>query len=259
MYPTACWRIPLRGIHMKFGKKEITRMADLTNKYFGDEVSVYFLQGAMYSCLSAATDELNPIEIFLNPKGHIPLITTELDLEEMMEFSVLLMDDVYQKCLELLDKHDDIIPMVSLDKFRGKYLPYTQLNEEEQNNLLDWYVGYFFIYQLYWKHELIQKHIASSNLEVEGKHIIDFFCDAVNTQHLVAYALNKRLNRSYKTPVLRDLLQYIDQFPAKFDAEYKSYILEDLAPMANSLLFSICVIAMDAFEPESPENGDLFA
>lgn len=244
---------------MKFGKKEITRMAELTNKYFGDEISVYFLQGAMYSCLSAATDELNPIEVFLNPEGHIPLINTELNLEEMMEFSLLLMDGMYHKCLELLDKHNNIIPMVSLDKFRGKYLPYDQLNEEEQNNLLDWYMGYFFIYQLYWKHELIKKHIANSDLEIEGQHISDFFCDALHTQHLVAYALNQRIPRNYKTPILRDLLQYIDQFPAKFDAEYKEYILEEVTPIANSLLFSICVIAMEAFNPEPlEEDGDLF-
>ncbi len=243
---------------MKFGKKEITQLSDLTNKYFGDEISVYFLQGALYSCLSAASDELNPIEVFLNPEGHIPLINTELDLEEMMEFSLLLMDGMYQKCLESLDKHNNIIPMVSLDKFRGKYLPYTQLNEEEQNNLLDWYMGYFFIYHLYWQHKLIQDYIANSDLEVDGQHISDFFCDALHAQHLLAYDLNQRFQRNYKTPILRDLLKYIDQFPNKFDAEYKSHILEDVAPIANSLLFSICVIAMDAFTPEENEEGDLF-
>lgn len=238
---------------MKFAKTEINELSGLVQKCYGTELNVFLLQGMLYSCLSSAT-EVNPIQLFLDPATKFKPQNTFRDEAEFMRMGLLLTEGMYGTCMSVVQKYDNIIPMISLDEFRGKYFEFDQLNYEQQRNLLDWYVGYFWVYHVYWDHQRIQNYLKHSDLMIEGQDVLDFYVDSLHAQHLLAQQLVKKFQPNYSNNEFNLVAKYLLDFPQKFDADYTEYLLDGPVKIANSLLMAMFVNNMMAFE--SAEQAD---
>lgn len=232
---------------MKFAKAEINELGGLVQKCYGTELNVFFLQGMLYSCLSSAA-EVNPIQLFFDPATKFKPQESFRDEAEFMRMGLLLAEGMYGTCLAAVQKYDNIILMVGMGKFRGKYFEFDQLNDEQQRNLLDWYVGYFWVYHVFWDHQRIQNHLKHSELMIDGQTVLDFYVDSLHAQHLLAQQLVKKFQPNYSNNEFNLVAQYLLDFPQKFDADYTEYLLDGPVKIANSLLMAMFVNNMMAFE-----------
>jgi hypothetical protein len=240
---------------MKFAKAEINELSVLVQKCYGTELNVFLLQGMLYSCLSAAT-EVNPTTLFFDPTNKFKPQESFRDEAEFMRMGSLMIEGMYRKCYEMVQKYDNLIPMVSIDKFRGKYFEFDQLNDEQQRNLLDWYVGYFWVYHVHWDHQRIQNHLKHSDLMIEEQTVLDFYVDSLHAQHLLAQQLVKKFQPNYSNTEFNLVAKYLLDFPQKFDADYTEYLLDGPVKIANSLLMAMFVNNMMAFD--SAKHVDSF-
>jgi hypothetical protein len=79
--------------------------------------------------------------------------------------------------------------LAALNKLRGKYFAVAEISEDEQRNLLSWFLGYFYGHVTIWNHKLIHEFLTNNDLAIEEQNMCEFYTEAFLVQVYVAYDL----------------------------------------------------------------------
>lgn len=227
-----------------FKTSQIIELNELIKEYYGEEFNIFFMQGLFVSHMSSAS----AIDIYDSMHGDNPILEISASVKIKSNFADLLYGGLYNETARHCDKYNNIIPIINLEKLRGKYFSYHELRHDEQRNLLDWYVGYFFGYEQFWDHEVIAYFLENSGIIVEREPIHETFAEAIQAQDIVAYQLIKNIRPKYKNIHFQRIIKEIQHI-------VKDYTPEDIASTTHraksiscSLLSTVLVLAQSALE-----------
>ena len=227
-----------------FDQSQIIELNNLIKEHYGDEFNIFFMQGLFISHLSSATS--NTIHEFMEGDG--PILQGLCDLAIKSNLTYLLYDGLYNETARNCSKYNNIIPIVNLDNFRGKYFSYHELSLDEQRNLLDWYMGYFFGYDKFWEHEIIAYFLENSGICVGTVSVYETFAEAIQAQDMVAYELIKTVKPKYKDLRLQRIVKEIQQIVKDYTPEDIASTMHLAKSIACSLLSTVLVLAQSAQE-----------
>ena len=69
---------------------------------------------------------------------------------DQAELTLLLLDGLYPQTFNNLQIQEAIYPLKSITEFYTQDFNYTLLSNDEQRNVLDWYLGYFTGVRVFW-------------------------------------------------------------------------------------------------------------
>lgn len=153
--------------------KNLQSLDKLVNKYFIKGFDIYFMHGVIASAMCSGKDTDIP-KIFFGRNAIVPMktkLTTEPDTRNFFR----LFQDLYDYIDACLENGERFVPLVSITEVYPNLANVEDLSEEEQKNLLSWYLGYFFAFQYTWDLSNIisytHNELNSSNLVLEALHI----------------------------------------------------------------------------------------
>ncbi len=189
----------------KFTKPEIIKLNQLIKEYHGKDYNIFLMQGLFISFLSSGKSTTDVMQVVRDANTLINSDDEEID----QEFARLLFDGLYKQTLKNNETFENIVPMVNLESVRCEYINYLDLTEQEQRNLLDWYIGYFMGFERFWDHKQIKSFIENPDLDFEDIPMYDFFLNALGAQQLIAYNLIQKFKPKYRDDFLKEVIKNI--------------------------------------------------
>lgn len=233
-----------------FGKKQIIELNSYIQKYYGDEVNIHMFQGIFVGYMSSANDSVKPMDLISGANAVLEIVYTRyIDKEFILE----LYRGLYH-CTDVNNaKYNNIVPMITLDKLRGKYFTYNKLNVSEKKNLLDWYVGYFMSLGCFLRNNVIDEFLSIQQVDGEdikfGENTLsELFYDGMITQEVTFYELIKELNPNYQNPDINILINRMVKQVETYSQEELVHYRKLAQSHGCSLLSSALLVAEAAVE-----------
>lgn len=226
--------------------KDLNRLNELIQLYYGEEINIYVMHGLLISYLcSASTDQFT--DLLFNETHQEPVfkIIGTHSTEINKEFTHLFLDVFYNKTIGICNNGKFIYQLISTDKFNTK-INYSDLKPEQKKHLLDWYMGFFQGFTYVWDHDLISDYIEYENPEQGHEIVIERFVGSLNVQYLAANQLINELKPKYKNndfkytikeikSTVKDMTE-IEKFPAKFMLEHNPQFSQCVSMLIDAVM-----------------------
>ena len=240
-----------------FTKKNISVLNNYIKTYYGNEINIYMFHGIFVGYFSSANEEIKPTDIIASENPILEIVYPGY-IEE--EFPKLLFNGLYKETLADTENHNNIIPMIDLDKLRGPYFSYNKLNAEEKRNLLDWYLGYFMSIGSYLNNEVIDIFLDAQNSDEEplsfgGVTAEEIFEDGMSAQEITFCDLLRELKPKYKHPDIVSLIKNIKNIVAEYDEDEIAHYRQIAQRNGCTLLCSVLVVAQAAVSYKNDLNN----
>ena len=233
-----------------FGKKQIKELNSHIHKYYGDEVNIHMFQGMFVGYMSCANDAIEAMDLVAS-EDPVLQITYQGNIDG--EFIKLLYNGLYYRTDINNTKHNNIIPIITLEQLRGAYFTYNGLNLEEKKNLLDWYIGYFMSLGCYLNNDLIDGFLDSQNengedIKFGDSTLAELFEDGMCAQEITLYDLIKELKPKYSNPDIKSLIKLMIKQVEEYHPDEIIHYRHLAQSHGCSLLSSVLLIAQAAAE-----------
>lgn len=230
----------------KISSKELERLNELIQIYYGKEINIYVMHGLLISYLcSASTDSFTNL---LFNEAHQEPVFKMINIpppEINKEFLHLFLNVFYNKTIAICNSGKFIFQLISTDKFNAKF-NYGDLKPEQKQHLLDWYMGFFQGFMYIWNHDLIGNYIEYIKPDLEHEIAIERFVGSLNVQYLAALQLITELkpkytNKDFKYTIkkikstVKEMTE-IEKFPAKFMLEHNSQFLKCISMLIDVVM-----------------------
>lgn len=126
----------------------IQALNKLVNKYFVKGFDIYFMHGVIASAMCSGKNTDIP-KIFFGRNAIVPMktkLTTEPDTSNFFR----LFQELYDYIEVCFETGEPFVPLVNITELYTSLANIEDLSEDEQKNLLSWYIGYFFAYKYTW-------------------------------------------------------------------------------------------------------------
>ena len=125
---------------IKISSKDLNRLNELIQLYYGEEINIYVMHGLLVSYLCSAS--MGNFSDFLFDEAHqepvFKMISTPSP-EINKEFLHLFLNVFYSKTIAICNDGKFIFQLISTDKFNATF-NYSDLPPEQKQHLLDWYM-----------------------------------------------------------------------------------------------------------------------
>jgi hypothetical protein len=232
--------------YIRFTEQDLNKLNQLVTKYFKPEFDIYFMQGVVVSGLSCC-ELVNIPKLFFGNEAIIPMLHEQIDINDINEFLQLFLG-LHHNCVEQLICYKTFIPLINLNKIRSEYVAFDELADEEQQNLLSWYLGYFFGVGRLWDFGKLDAHLQRYNVDLDGETLYQSFFNAFYAQLLVVNILLDKFNPKFRDAHLRDTQVLVKDLFSKIPP-YLKYKLEvaEFPQYACLLLEIIFLCTKEAF------------
>lgn len=231
---------------VRISRKELERLNELIQLYYGEEINIYVMHGFLVSYLcSASTDKFT--DLLFNEEHQEPVFKmVSAPLPEInREFLHLLLNVFYNKTITICNSQQFLLQLVSTDKFNAGF-NYSELLPDQKQHLLDWYMGFFQGFMYVWNHDLIGKYIEHNNPDQNHEIAIERFVSSLNVQYLAAFQLIKELkpkytNKDFKYTIkkiketVKDMTE-IEKFPAEFILKHNLQFLKCVSMLIDAVM-----------------------
>jgi hypothetical protein len=221
----------MKKINQYITPQQLLTLNNFIKLYYGNDINIFMIQGLMVSCMSSVTPCL-PIESALLKYGtSVFPLQTQADQSEL---TLLLLDGLYSQTFNNMQIQEVIYPLKSITKFYTQDFNYTLLSNEEQHNVLDWYLGYFTGVRVLWDTSEIIKTYSTCLLEdSDGAQIsaADMFVAALNGLLLLTNDLLHKLKPTYQNIELNKTIACVQKMVSEMPAAEK--VFDDIKGQAT--------------------------
>ena len=213
----------MKKINQYITSRQLLALNDFIKLYYGHDINIFMIQGLMVSCMSSVTPCL-PIESVLLKYGTsvFPLQTQA----DQAELTLLLLDGLYPQTFNNLQIQEAIYPLKSITEFYTQDFNYTLLSNDEQRNVLDWYLGYFTGVRVFWSIPEIREIYSKCLLEdTDGAQIsaADMFVAALNGLLLLTNDLLHKLKPTYQNIELNTTIAMVQKMVSEMPSAEKAF------------------------------------
>lgn len=203
-------------------KNNLIRLDELIRLHYGGEINIYVMHGLLVSYLcSASTYEFR--DLLFYEDTHEPVfkmneIKNGDNAENLRnELLHLFFQKLYNSTIDICNKAQYLLPLVSTDGFNTKF-NLENLTIEQKHNLLDWYMGFFQGFMYVWDHDKIDAYINPySSPTQEQDDASNRFVTSLNVQYIAAFRLIKELKPKYNNKDFKYTISQIRKTVKDFD------------------------------------------